>query len=126
MKQVLIALLTLTLALAFAVFACWYVRDRAAGTLSELRLAQVQAGRGDFENAADAVLAASQRWHANERFFDVVLRHDEVDAVSVGFASLQQYAQAESRGDFAAACAELIERVQRIRQMQLPLVSNIL
>ena len=56
----------------------------------------------------------------------MVLRHDEVDAVSVGFASLQQYAQAESRGDFAAACAELIERVQRIRQMQLPLVSNIL
>ena len=51
MKQVLIALLTLTLALAFAVFACWYVRDRAAGALSELRLAQVQAGRGDFENA---------------------------------------------------------------------------
>lgn len=126
MKQVLIALLTLTLALAFSIFACWYVRDRAASTLSELRLAQVQAGRGDFENAADAVLAAGQRWHANERFFDVVLRHDEVDAVSVAFSSLHQYALVEDSDDFAACCAELIERVQRIRQMQLPLVSNIL
>lgn len=126
MKQVLIALLTLTLALAFCVFSCWYVRDRAASTLDELRLAQVQAGRGDFENAADAVLAAGQRWHANERFFDVVLRHDEVDDVSAAFSSLHQYALLEDGDDFAASCAELIERVQRIRQMQLPLASNIL
>lgn len=125
MKQILIAVVTLALTLAFCLFSSWFVREQAGLTLGELRLAQVQAGRDDFENAADAVLAASQRWHKNERFFDTTLRHDDVDGVSAGFASLHQYALAENRDDFAASCAELIEKLQRIRQMQLPLISNI-
>ena len=125
MKQVLIAVLTLVVVLAFCIFTCGNVRSAAATSLSALRLAQVQSERGDFTNAADAVLAASQNWKAHERFFDVVLRHSEVDEISTVFSSLYQYALARDADDFAAQCAEMIARIQHIRQMQLPTASNI-
>ena len=126
MKQLLIALLTLALSLGFCVFACQYVRAHTAVSLDDLRLARVQAGDGDFSAAADAILSAEQRWRANEPFYQVVLRHDEVDAVTTGFSSLYQYALAEDADDFAAVCAEMIARIQQIRRMQLPLAHNIL
>ena len=86
MKHLLIALLTLALTLAFCVFACAQVRSEALTTLNTLRLAQIQAERQDYAAAADAVLSAGESWKAQERFFDIVLRHSEVDDVTTGFS----------------------------------------
>lgn len=126
MKQLLIALIVLALTLGFCVFSCCHVRSRTADTLADLRLARVQAERGDFTAAADAVLSAQERWNANGRFYQVVLRHDAVDAVATGFASLYSYAQSGDGDDFSATCAELLCRIQRLRRMQLPALENIL
>ena len=125
MKHLLIALLTLALTLAFCVFACAQVRSEALTTLNTLRLAQIQAERQDYA-AADAVLSAGESWKAQERFFDIVLQHSEVDDVTTGFSSLYQYALLEDGDDFAASCAEMISKIQHIRQMQLPTFANIL
>lgn len=126
MKQLCIALLVLALTLGFCVFSGCRVRECAADSLGDLRLARVQAERGDYENAADAVLSAQERWHANERFYQLVLRHDAVDEISVGFAALYSYALSEDADDFSASCAELVCRIQRLRRMQLPVPENIL
>ncbi|CDB87554.1 putative uncharacterized protein [Firmicutes bacterium CAG:170] len=126
MKHLLIALLTLALTLAFCVFACAQVRSEALTTLNTLRLAQIQAERQDYAAAADAVLSAGESWKAQERFFDIVLQHSEVDDVTTGFSSLYQYALLEDGDDFAASCAEMISKIQHIRQMQLPTFANIL
>ena len=118
MKHLLIALLTLALTLAFCVFACAQVRSEALTTLNTLRQ--------DYAAAADAVLSAGESWKAQERFFDIVLQHSEVDDVTTGFSSLYQYALLEDGDDFAASCAEMISKIQHIRQMQLPTFANIL
>lgn len=125
MKQILIASCMLAILLAFCIFSCCYVHSRTGMTLQDLRLAQIQAGNGDFLQAADAILAAEQRWKNNLSFFQTVLRHEDADEIAVSLASLRQYALAEDADDFAACSAELIVRVQNLRQMQLPLVSNL-
>ena len=126
MKHFLIALVTLAVTLAFCIFACASVRQSTQIPLGSLRLAQIQAARGDFDGAADAVQAAEARWKRDEAFYDIVLRHEDVDAVGTGFSSLYQYALARDHDDFSASCAEMIARIQHIRRMQLPAVYNIL
>lgn len=84
------------------------------------------AEHGDYHGAAQKVESAQSGWKAHRGFFGIMLRHDEADEVNAAFQALSRYAQVESKEEFLPNCAELMERVTHLAEMERPSYFNIL
>ena len=80
----------------------------------------------NFSAAADAAESAKCLWLSHADLLGALLRHDEADGVESGLASLIQYAKVGDKDDVLARCAELLQQIEHIRQMELPLWKNIM
>ncbi len=126
MRHIIISLLVLALALTFCIVSSNAVRNACGDTLQLLRKTQHAAYREDFDAAQTLLRAAEQQWTRHERFFGVVLRHDEADDVIKDFASLQQYAVTQDLDEFLAVCASLMATIEHIQSMSRASYHNIL
>ena len=103
-----------------AVFRCV---DELAAPLNEV------ASFAEADNYADAAAAANKAknlWVSHAGLLGALLRHDEADGVESGLSALVQYAKAGDKDEILAHCAELLQQVEHIRQMELPLLKNVL
>ena len=126
MKHFLIAVLLISLMLAFCVWSASAITEAAQPVGKLLTAAQKAAREGSFDAAGKFAEMADAAWQENEVLFGILLRHDETDAVMRQFAALKEYASAKDGDDFSAACAELLRQVRHVQSMQLPTVENIL
>ena len=92
MKHTLFACLLLGVTLGFCIFSSVTVRAETQTVNDAIASSRNAASRDDFESAADSLQAAKETWAAHERFFGVVLAHEELDEVNIAFAELLQYA----------------------------------
>lgn len=101
--------------------------DRCVGeTAQQLKVAQALAGVGNLTAAAQAADGARRSWERWQTFLGSVLRHDEADDLRFSFARLSGFAAENNRDEFRAECAELIARVEHIRDMEQPKLHNFL
>ena len=121
MKHTLFACLLLGVTLGFCIFSSVTVRAETQ-TVNDA----IAASRNDFQSAADSLQAAKETWAAHERFFGVVLAHEELDEVNIAFAELLQYAALEDKDDFLAGTARLVATIEHIREMEVPSYHNLL
>ena len=126
MKHTLFACLLLGVMLAFCIVSSVTVRAETQTVNDGIAQARNAASRDDFESAAAALQAAKKTWAAHERFFGVVLAHEELDEVNIAFAELLQYAALEDKDDFLAGSARLVATIEHIREMEVPSYHNLL
>lgn len=84
------------------------------------------ARRGSYAEAADFARAAQESWQSHDDLLGALLRHDEADCVETDLAALIEYCDAEKQDEICAHCAELLRQAEHLRQMELPLLKNIL
>ena len=126
MKHTLFACLLLGVTLGFCIFSSVTVRAKTQTVNDSIAASRNAASRDDFQSAADSLQAAKETWAAHERFFGVVLAHEELDEVNIAFAELLQYAALEDKDDFLAGTARLVATIEHIREMEVPSYHNLL
>ena len=126
MKHTLFACLLLGVMLGFCIFSSVTVRAETQTVNDAIVVSRSAASRDDFEAAAAALQTAKDTWTKHERFFGVVLAHEELDEVNIAFAELLQYAALEDKDDFLAGSARLVATIEHIREMEVPSYHNLL
>ena len=95
----------------------------AAGQLEEARRL---ANAGQFDEATAAVEAVWAQWQERRGFFGIVLRHDEADQVHTTFRQLVEYGRNGTVEEFEPTCADLIEQIRHLSDMEKPRYYNVL
>ena len=126
MKHTLFACLLLGVTLSFCIFSSVTVRAETQTVNDAIASSRNAASRNDFQSAAAALQAAKETWEKHERFFGVVLAHEELDEVNIAFAELLQYAALADKDDFLAGTARLTATIEHIREMEVPSYHNLL
>lgn len=97
--------------------------DELTAPLSEVA---ANAESENYPEAAEAAQDAKALWLSHADLLGALLRHDEADSVESGLCALIQYANVGDKDEVLAHCAELLQQIEHIRQMELPLLKNIL
>lgn len=126
MRHIIISVSLLVLSLAFCLVSSSLVSRACSETNALLQQAQSAAQREDFETARRYLKEADETWAERERFFGVVLRHDEADDVFRDFAELKAYAETTDSDEFLAACASVMATIEHIGAMTRAAFHNIL
>ena len=126
MKRLWAAVILLLVILGACIGSAVVVDKFAETTVSHLEQSVSAAEKKDFKQAAKFCTAASEHWHSKAGLLGALLRHSEADDVEKGLAQLIAYAQTEDHDEFLALCAEVIHDVRHVRDMELPLLRNIL
>lgn len=126
MRHCIIALVILALSLSFCIVSSNAVRAACSETLQLLQKAQHKAYAEDFSAVQPILREAERQWKDHERFFGVVLRHDEADDVMKDFAALRQYAVTHDTDEYLATGASLMATIEHISSMSRASYHNIL
>ena len=119
-----VVILLLCLALCFTSLA---VLDRwTTHATSQLEQALELADREYFDEAEALVTETWEFWRRRRGFFGMVLRHAEADQVNSTFRQLVEYAQNGCSEEFEPTCADLIEQINHLCDMEKPYYYNVL
>lgn len=106
---------------------CTIVISRCAARMEEyLSRAELYAANNDLKGAFTEAKAAASWWEDWAPILDAVRQHSETDQIGFDLGKLLVYAESGNREEFSAICAELLRQVQHIREMEYPLLQNIL
>ena len=119
-----VGILLLCLLLCMAVISV--LNSYTAYALSLLEQAQDAARQGEFSVAEDCVSGTLAFWEDHRGFFGVVVRHAEADQINTTFHALREAARMESAEEFLPACADLMEQIRHLSDMEQPRYANIL
>ena len=125
-KACIIAAVVLLLCLAFSLVSAITVRSTCEQVMGLVEHSILCARHNDPSGAAAALRAAEDAWSRREAFFGVVLRHEEMDQIFTGFSSLREYLRLQDLDDYLASAAEINSSLAHLRDMELPLLHNIL
>lgn len=122
MKHFVLALTLLALIVGASLLAGHSLARQNDAVTAPLEQALDAARAGDAALARRLAAEASKRWERALPCFSSLLGHEELDVVTHGFARLHE---AED-DDFRALCAELLEQLAHLRELDRPLLKNIL
>ena len=125
MKYTLLSLGIFALCLAFCLFSMATVTAVCERTADALAVSLSAVRREAFSQAEAALSQAEDCWTRSKPFFGVVLRHEEMDEIVVGFAELRQYLELHDLDDYQATCARLLTALQHLKDMEKPTAENV-
>lgn len=126
MKHTVIACSILLALFGFSLWSASTVQAHVTQTEALLQQAMEQQLLENREAAQEAIQSASDYWEKKEALFEILLRHDDVDCVMEEFARLCAYASTVDEDDFVSNCSALLATLRHIREMEWPLIHNIL
>lgn len=126
MKHTVIACSILLALFGFSLWSATTVQTRVTETELLLQEAMEQQLQENRDAAQMAIRRASDHWEKHEALFEILLRHDDVDCVMEEFARLCAYASTVDEDDFVSNCSALLATLRHIREMEWPLLHNIL
>ncbi len=121
--------LALALLAGMVALALWHTRcvDALAGELTAaLEGAEARAEAGDWDGADRLTREARDRWDRAGTRLHITMDHQVLDEISAGFAETAELLAARERGEYAAANARLVERLELLGEMERPSLSNLL
>lgn len=126
MKRFWAAVAVLLVLLGSCICSAVVVDDFAKTTIAHLENAIRSAEKKDYPAANRYCSAAAEHWSSKAELLGSLLRHSEADQVETGLAQLVSYSKTEDHDEFLALCAEVIHSIRHVRDMELPLLRNIL
>lgn len=91
-----------------------------------LTLAEQSAENGDWVKASALTKEAVDQWHAHDRYLYTVLRHSDTDEVHVSFREVLEFINCEEGGEYSAANAKLITKIELLYEMEQLSMQNLL
>ncbi len=126
MKRFWAAIGVLLLLLAACTVSALLVSRFAEKTIAHLERATDFAEENNYTAALDHCKKAEELWKSRSGLHGALLRHSEADQVESGLAKLVSYAKTQDNDEFLALCAEVIHDIEHVRDMELPLLRNVL
>lgn len=97
------------------------------GALEEQLTAAERSVQKDDWTAAERLTGeAAERWKQREFYLHVTLDHKTTDDIDVGFAETLGFLRQRDRGEYAAANAQLMERLRLLGEAERPNLENLL
>ena len=122
MKYFYIGLLILCLLLCACYFSSRQIRRGTEAMAFPLRQALQAFRAGNLTEKARSLEEAAARWKAGESVFASLLSHDHTAGIA---EDLRALALAKDE-EFEGICFRLLDKLDRIRRMDLPILENIL
>ena len=127
MRRLWIASLILLALFLASIWNAGEVRDRTEHVITLLEQAEASLEAGDRETALALTEQANSDWETHDMFFQTVLNHSIVDQVSIGLREALAYLQdRETGGEYSAASAALMQRLQMMMKMERLTLGNLL
>lgn len=126
MKRFWGAVLLLVFIMAACIFSAVVVDGFAKTTIEHLESAMDRAEEKNYAAANVHCTEAAALWTEKSALLGSLLRHSEADRVETGLAQLVSYSETADHDEFMALCEEVIHDIRHVRDMELPLLRNIL
>lgn len=100
-----------------------YINRTTNTLMDQIDTASEQMLSDDIDSAVETINNAYEEWKSHDRYAHIMLRHDEVEAVSETFSELQ----AELHGDDTSPALfnELKEKLRGLLEMELPSLESV-
>lgn len=123
--------LWLAIALLAIVFSATLLNSRYLGSFTAqlttlLTQAEEKATAGDWVSAAELTREVSERWHTQDKYLYTVLRHADTNEVHIGLREVQEFIRCRDTGEYAAANAQLITKIELLYEMEQLNLQNLL
>lgn len=101
-----------------------YIQRNTDSLMEQIDIASEQMLSDDMENAAETIENAYTEWQSHDRYAHIMLRHEEVEAVSESFTRLRSELQV---GDASPALLEALrEKLKGLLEMEIPTFESVL
>lgn len=127
MKRLWITAGILILLCAAALVNVAFLNGMTEEITASLLQAQELAEGGDWEEAASLTIQADQQFRGQTFYLHITLRHSDIDEVEIAFQEVEQLlAHRERLGEYAAANARLVARLELLAESEHVTLRNIL
>ena len=100
--------------------------SRSASLSSSSRSSSRAWAAGDWAGAQAATEAAFRRWNNHETYLHILLRHSDTDQIYAGFQEAMEYLDCREAGEYSAANARLLLRLELLSEAERLTLKNVL
>ena len=126
MKRLWIALALLAALLCGTLLHTWSLRGFTQGLSDALDEAQTLARADRWEDARSLTEEALQTWRERDVYLHVLLRHADTDQIYAGFQEAMEYLDCREGGEYSAANARLLLRLELLSEAERLTLKNVL
>ncbi len=127
MRRLWISLAVLGALLCATLWKTHYQNGYTRELTALLTQAEACAAGGDWDAAADKTEAAFDRWQEREIYLHMIMNHQDTDDILLDFQEVRQLIDhQEDGGEYSAANARLIARIQLLHETEQLNLKNLL
>lgn len=126
MKRVIAAIVIMAIMLGGGTGILLWLHHGVYDLLDDIALAEQQVLEGDYETAFTTLDQAREDWREDEIYFSRLLRHRELDTVTVSLEALPSYLQYRDYASFFASTSQAKRMILHIWESELPSWNNLL
>ncbi len=126
MKRVVAAIVIMAIMLGSGTGILLWLHHGIYDLLDDIALAEQQVLEGDYEPAFTTLDQAREDWREDEIYFSRLLRHRELDTVTVSLEALPSYLQYRDYASFFASTSQAKRMILHIWESELPSWNNLL
>ena len=126
MKRVVAAIVIMAIMLGSGTGILLWLHHGIYDLLDDIALAEQQVLEGDYETAFTTLDQAREDWREDEIYFSRLLRHRELDTVTVSLEALPSYLQYRDYASFFASTSQAKRMILHIWDSELPSWNNLL
>ena len=126
MRRLCISILLLLLVLAGTMWSTHHLAGISKEVTSLLTQAEHLGEGGSWEEALSLTCRAEVLWKEHEFFFHVILRHSDTDNVTHSFQEVKEFLHCREGGEYSAANAILIGRIELLVEQERCTLKNLL
>ena len=126
MKRVWIAVGLLLTILAGTLTHSFYIASFTRDLSLLLEAAETEAEQGAWDKAEELTQTAHKKWDERSTYLHITLRHTETDEVYTGFREVAEFIQCRETGEYSAANARLIAKLELLTEAEQLTLKNVL
>ncbi len=126
MKRVAAAIVIMALMLGSGTGILLWLHHGTVDLLGDIAQAEQQVWDGEIKEAFETLEQAQQDWREDEIYFSRLLRHRELDTVTVTLDSLPAYLEYGDYASFFAMTSQAKSMIRHIWEAELPSWNNLL
>lgn len=126
MKRLWIACAILAALFAAAFYNGVYLTGLTDDLNGLLARAEEKAEREDWDAADALTRLAWQKWRAHDAYCHIILRHNDIDEIQAAFREVLEFLECREGGEYSAANARLMTRLELLSEAERLSLKNIL
>lgn len=103
-----------------------YLSSFALELTDLLAQAEERGEGGAWEEALSLTQQAHDRWEAHDAYLHITLRHADIDDIYLYFLQVEEFLERRENGEYSAANAALMGRLDLLREQEELSLKNIL